>query len=152
MFCSKWTRDRQKIVHYMRHCVRSTKNLFCGDNCTLATQMLSITMPPEIHWCSDQIFEVIFLQTHINRLDMFCILVKTISKVTSTIFFFIPDSFHLDARAKTMWERLNSDKNNSNFEIATLFRHLCSEGKSAANSNSELFWTEWSSSYIVFTL
>ena len=55
-------------------------------------------------------------------------------------------------RAKTIQERLHSVKNNSKFEIAALFHHLYSEGKSAPMSKLELFLTEWNRSYIVLTL
>ena len=51
-----------------------------------------------------------------------------------------------------MLERLHSVKNNSNFEIAALFHHLYSEGKSAPISKLELFLTEWNRSYVVFAL
>ena len=53
------------------------------------------------------------------------------------------------SRAKTIEERLHSVKNNSNFEIATLFHHLYGEGKRAAISKLELSLTEWSRSYII---
>ena len=43
-------------------------------------------------------------------------------------------------------------KNNSNFEIAKLFQHLYCEGKIAAISKFESFFTEWSCSYFVFAL
>ena len=55
-------------------------------------------------------------------------------------------------RAKTIWEQLNSLKNNSNFEIAALFHLLYGEGKSVVISKLELSLTEWSRSYFVFAL
>ena len=55
-------------------------------------------------------------------------------------------------RAKKIQERLHSVKINFNFEIAALFHHLDSEGKSAPISKLELFVTEWNRSYIVLAL
>ena len=52
----------------------------------------------------------------------------------------------------TIKERLHSIKSNSNFEIAALFHHLQGKGKSAAILKLELFLTQWSRSYFVFSL
>ena len=55
-------------------------------------------------------------------------------------------------KAKTKLERLHSVRNNSNFEIATLFPSLYRCWKSAAISKLESFLTEWSRSYLVLAL
>ena len=63
-----------------------------------------------------------------------------------------PERVELVFRAKTIYERLHSVKDNPNFEIVALFHHLDSEEKSAPISKLELFLTEWNHPYIVFAL
>ena len=50
--------------------------------------------------------------------------------------------FFYYTKAKTIYEQLHSAEENSNFEIAALFYHLCCKGKSAPISKLDFIWTE----------